>query len=57
MWIRRISIISTFTFIRANHFEDTLRLSSRLLGDKEDIVHKATGWMLREVGKRDEKLL
>lgn len=50
-------MISTFTFIRANYFVDTLELTKRLLKEKEDIIHKATGWMLREVGQRDQKLL
>jgi 3-methyladenine DNA glycosylase AlkD len=53
LWERRISIVSTFQFIRQNDFSDTLALSQRLLADKEDLIHKAAGWMLREVGKRD----
>jgi len=53
LWERRISIVSTFYFIRQNDFSDTLALAQRLLSDKEDLMHKATGWMLREVGKRD----
>ncbi|MBW2219317.1 MAG: DNA alkylation repair protein, partial [Deltaproteobacteria bacterium] len=55
LWERRISIISTLHFIKANKFEDTLKLSEILLNDKEDLMHKAVGWMLREVGKRDLK--
>ncbi|HEY7912424.1 MAG TPA: DNA alkylation repair protein [Blastocatellia bacterium] len=53
LWERRISIVSTFRFIRAGQFDDTLRLSKILLRDREDLIHKAVGWMLREVGKRD----
>lgn len=53
MWERRIAIVSTFAFIRKNKFQQTLRLATLLLEDKEDLMHKAVGWMLREVGKRD----
>jgi len=53
LWERRISIISTFYFIKRNQFSDTLKISKVLLSDKEDLIHKAVGWMLREVGKRD----
>jgi 3-methyladenine DNA glycosylase AlkD len=53
LWERRISIVSTFRFIRAGRFDDTLKLSKVLLRDREDLIHKAVGWMLREVGKRD----
>jgi 3-methyladenine DNA glycosylase AlkD len=52
LWKRRIAILSTFTFIRQNDFTDTLRISKILLKDKHDLIHKAVGWMLREVGKR-----
>ncbi|HYE71729.1 MAG TPA: DNA alkylation repair protein, partial [Blastocatellia bacterium] len=55
LWERRISIIATFQFIRRNDFSDTLNIAELLLSDKEDLIHKATGWMLREVGKRDLK--
>lgn len=55
LWDKRISILSTFTFIRNGLFEDTLRISKILLNDKHDLIHKAVGWMLREVGKRDIK--
>jgi len=53
LWERRISILSTFYFIKHNQFSDTLKISTILLSDKEDLIHKAVGWMLREVGKRD----
>ncbi len=55
LWEKRISIISTFTFIRNNDFEDTLKISEVLLKDEHDLIHKAVGWMLREVGKKDIK--
>ena len=57
IWERRISIIATGYFIRQGDFGDTLRIAEHLLGDRADLIHKATGWMLREVGKRDEALL
>lgn len=52
LWERRISIMSTFTFVKNGQYYDSLLLSSKLLKDKEDLIHKAVGWMLREVGKR-----
>ncbi|HTK33451.1 MAG TPA: DNA alkylation repair protein [Candidatus Paceibacterota bacterium] len=57
LWERRISIISTLAFIRAGDFKDTIGLSELLLKDTHDLMHKAVGWMLREVGKRDELVL
>jgi 3-methyladenine DNA glycosylase AlkD len=57
IWARRISIIATGYFIRQGHFDDTLRIAELLLGDRQDLIYKATGWMLREVGKRNESLL
>jgi len=53
LWKRRIAIMTTFHFIKNIQFEDALRLSELLLYDKEDLIHKAVGWMLREIGKRD----
>lgn len=55
LWERRIAIMATFPFIRAEDFADTLRLSRQLLQDHEDLIHKAVGWMLREVGNRDQE--
>lgn len=55
IWERRIAIISTWHFIRAKDIDDTLKLSEILLNDKEDLMHKAVGWMLREAAKRDTK--
>ena len=53
LWERRVSILSTFTFIRNQQFEDTLAITEILLHDKHDLIHKAVGWMMREMGKRD----
>jgi len=53
LWERRIAIIATFHFIRASDFADTLKIAKILLNDDEDLIHKAVGWMLREVGNRD----
>lgn len=55
LWERRIAILATFYFIRNREFGETLALAEMLLNDKEDLMHKATGWMLREVGKRDQQ--
>lgn len=52
LWQRRISIISTFYFINKKEFSLTFEISKILLGDREDLMHKAVGWMLREVGKK-----
>lgn len=57
LWEKRIAIVSTFTFIRAKEFDDTLKISEILLSADHDLIHKAVGWMLREAGKRDEKVL
>jgi len=56
IWERRISIVSTSYFIKYNRFVDTLNIAEMLLGDEEDLIHKAVGWMLREIGKRDFEL-
>ena len=53
LWERRIAIISTFHFIRQHQFSDTINISKELLNESEDLIHKAVGWMLREVGNRD----
>ncbi len=53
LWERRISIMATFHFIRRGEFAETLRIAEQLQCDPEDLIHKAVGWMLREVGKRD----
>lgn len=55
LWERRISILTTFTFLINNQFDDSLKLAKILLHDKHDLIHKAVGWMLREIGKIDQK--
>ena len=57
IWKRRIAIVATQYFIKRNEFADTLRIAETLLHDPEDLIHKAAGWMLREVGDRDGKVL
>ena len=52
LWERRISIMSTFHFIKRHQFSEALKISKILLSDQQDLIHKATGWMLREIGKR-----
>ena len=53
LWERRIAIMATFYFIRKHQFEAALHISNLLKNDREDLIHKAVGWMLREIGKRD----
>ena len=57
LWERRVSMIFTFAFLRAGEFEPTYEIAERLLKDEQDLIHKAVGWMLREMGKRDPGLL
>ncbi len=57
LWERRIAIVSTFTFIKQNQFDDTIHLFELLINDREDLIHKAVGWMLREIGKRNVTVL
>lgn len=52
LWQRRIAIMSTFHFIKKGEFSETLKIAEMLLADREDLIHKAVGWMLREIGKR-----
>lgn len=56
LWKRRISVLSTYWFIKNNQFSDALEMSEILLKDPEDLIQKAVGWMLREIGKRDKKI-
>ena len=57
MWERRIAIVATQHFIRLGEFVDTISICQILLNDKQDLIHKASGWMLREVGERDVNIL
>jgi 3-methyladenine DNA glycosylase AlkD len=57
LWEQRISIVSTWMLIKHLQFEDTLRISKKLLPHRHDLIHKAVGWMLREVGKKDREVL
>ena len=57
LWERRIAMIFTFAFLRAGELEPTYEIAERLLKDEHDLIHKAVGWMLREMGKRDPSLL
>jgi len=57
LWQRRVAIISTFAFIKEKRFKLPLRIVDRLIRDREDLIHKACGWMLREIGKREPEVL
>lgn len=57
LWLRRIAMLATFRFVRSGDYSDTLRLAARLRDDPHDLIHKAVGWLLREVGKRDRSAL
>lgn len=57
LWERRIAVLSTFHFIKNRDYTDALAVAEMLLDDEEDLIHKAVGWMLREVGKRDSAAL
>jgi 3-methyladenine DNA glycosylase AlkD len=56
LWERRIAVMASFHFIKKQEFSDTLQIARILLQDSEDLIHKAVGWMLREIGKRDQKI-
>ena len=57
LWERRISVLATFAFLSKGDFKDSIKIAEILLNDKHDLIHKAVGWMLREIGKRDESVL
>ena len=57
LWERRVAIVSTGWFIRQNDLTDTFKLATKLMKDDQDLIYKATGWMLREAGKRNQKIL
>ena len=57
LWEKRIAILATYAFIRNSEFDDCLAISKILLNDKHDLIHKAVGWMLREVGKKNQPVL
>jgi len=55
LWERRIGMMATFFFIKKNKYEDAFKIAKILLEDNEDLIHKAVGWMLREIGKRKQE--
>ena len=57
LWKQRIAIVATLQYIKSHDFADTISIADLLLNHEHDLIHKATGWMLREMGKRDEKVL
>ena len=57
LWKRRMAVLATFRYLRERDLKETLKIARMLLKDQEDLIHKAVGWALREVGKRDEALL
>lgn len=56
LWERRIAILATFPGIKENKFDEALNIAELLLRDRDDLIHKAVGWMLREIGKRDQEV-
>ena len=56
LWKKRIAVLATFWFISKGDFTDSLKIAKILLNDKHDLIHKAVGWMLREIGKRDQEI-
>ena len=57
LWEKRISVLATFMFIKNNQFQDSVNIAEILLKNNHDLIHKAVGWMLRELGKKNEKEL
>jgi len=57
LWERRIAVLATFCFIKNNDFNDAFSISKMLIQDQHDLIHKAVGWMLREIGKRNQEAL
>lgn len=57
LWERRIAVVATHYYIKQGRFQDTVAIAKILLADRQDLIHKAVGWMLREIGKRDVRVL